>query len=194
MSVLETSPSFVARKRNIGACAPPWGRWRQELPCRNSFAKALPGPFGLSAAERRQSAPEIPICETRNRGYDLAYYPRHGGYIHFLKAPPGAACQIKPVNRTGTDPGIPRTLLHTTTGNRLKLLTTENVALKLSSRKNGYWRARAVADVRGSPNARFRCRRLTFTDSSTCTSGHSNHGPPGCIDQQLPITGIIQIP
>ena len=194
MSVLKTSPTFVPRKRNIGTCAPPWGRGLLEPLGRDISVRCrLFSPGKLAGADWQLHPPGgSPIDKMaidfshESKRYRATSSLKEGVCIHFPKTPPGAPCQINLVNRTGIDPGIPRTLLHTTTGNRLKLRATENVALRLSSRKNGYWRARAVADVRGSPNARFSRRRLTFIDSSTCTSGHSNHGPPGCVSQQLP--------
>ena len=185
MSVLETLPTFVVRKRNVGACSPPRGRRRQEPPCEYSFAKSLPVLREVSAAERRKSPPEILGWEQRKNGYDSAHYPGHDDYAQFLEAPPGVPPKIEMGYHPSVCPFEFQTLLHTTTtGNRLKLLATDNASKQLNSRKNGYWRARAVADVKGSPNARSGRRRHTLMDQSSCASGHS-HGPPGHAHQTI---------
>ena len=112
----------------------------------------------------------------------------------FSKAPPGFPCEIEIAKRTdGPDPGLQAHLLHTTTKNRIKLLSLYKTAQQLDIRKSGYWRARLVADSRGSPNPRPNRRRLPFTDPPTNAFVHSDHGPPTCIGQQLPATGETQI-
>lgn len=185
MSVPETSPTFVVRKRKVGACSPPKGRRRQEPPCEYSFAKAIPVRWRGSSVERRKSPPEIPCCEQMNNGYDPDHYPGRGDYVQFLEAPPGAPRLIEMGHYPSVCPFESQTLLHNTTGNWLRLLATDNVRKQQNSRKNGYWRARAVVDVNGSPNERSGRRRHTLMVQSTCPSLHPQ-GPPGHELQTIP--------
>ncbi len=178
MNVPETSPTFVVRKRKVGACHPSKGRRLQEPAGGNFFANAIAVHWWASAAARDKSPPEILGREQMNDRCDPAHYPEHDNYVQFLESPPGAPPGIQQEHYPGVYPFEFQTLLHTTTGNWLKLLATDNVRKQQNSRKNGYWRARAVVDVVGSPNARSGRRRHILMDQSTCPSGLS-HGPPG---------------
>jgi len=139
MSVLETSPTFVVRKRNFRSCSTPRVRHRDTSPGGNCLA---------------MHEPASPITMELSHHSSTRLYES-------------------------------QTLLHTTTGNWLKLLATDNVRKQQNSRKNGYWRARAVADVEGSPNARSGRRRHTLMDQSTCASLHPQ-GPPGYEPKTIP--------
>ena len=202
MNVLETSPAFVPRKRNVGACAPPWGRGRPEPLSGSSTVRCSVSPprkfSGLAARLYPPGGSQIERMVSGSR-HELKRLPvksppGRGVSTFFIKPPSGFPCEIEITKRTDSpDLGILEILLHNTTENRLKLLALYKTDQQFDIRTCGYWRARLVADEKGSPNMRPNRRRLPFTDPPTNASVHSDHGPPGCIEQQLPITGTIQI-